>query len=51
MSLADAERLNEDTALKALLGIEAFADQTTLGEWLREVGEPGWEAVRRINRE
>jgi len=51
VSLADAERLNEDTALKALLGIEAFADHTTLGEWLREVGAAGWEAVRRINRE
>jgi hypothetical protein len=50
VSLADAERLNEDTALKALLGIAAFADQTTLGEWLREVGEAGWQAVRRINR-
>ncbi len=50
-SLADAERLDEDEALKALLGIEKFADQTTLGEWLREVGEPGWQALRRITRD
>lgn len=51
LSLADAERLDADTALKVLLGIEAFADQTTLGEWLREVGEPGWQALRQINRQ
>ena len=38
VSLAGAEWLDEDTGLKALLGIAAFADQTTLGEWLREVG-------------
>lgn len=50
-SLADAERLDEDEALKALLGIEKFADQTTLGEWLREVGEAGWQALRRITRD
>jgi len=49
--LADAGRLNEDEALKALLGVEAFADESTLGEWLREVGPTGWEAVRQINRE
>jgi hypothetical protein len=51
VSLADAGRLNEDEALKALLGVEAFADETTLGEWLREVGPAGWQAVRSINRE
>lgn len=51
VSLADAERLNEDDALKALLGIPRFADQTTLGEWLREVGPAGWEVVRRLTRE
>ena len=50
-SLADAERLNDDEALKALLGIEQFPDQTSLGEWLRNVGTKGWEALRRINRD
>jgi hypothetical protein len=51
VSLADAGRLNQDMALKALIGVEAFADETTLGEWLREVGPAGWQAVRQINRE
>ena len=51
VSLADAGRLNQDAALKALVGVEAFADETTLGEWLREVGPAGWQVVRQINRE
>ena len=51
VSLADAGRLNEDEALKALLGVERFADETTLGEWLREVGTVGWQVIRQINRE
>lgn len=51
VSLADAGRLNQDTALKALLGVDAFADETTLGEWLREVGPAGGQAVRQINRD
>jgi hypothetical protein len=50
-SLADAERLNEDEALKALLGIEKFPDQSALGEWLRAVGEPGWQALRELTRQ
>lgn len=50
VSLADAERLNEDGPLKAFLGVEKFPDQTALGEWLRGIGEPGWQALRRINR-
>jgi hypothetical protein len=50
VSLADAERLNEDGPLKAFLGIEKFPDQTAVGEWLRDIGEPGWQALRRINR-
>jgi hypothetical protein len=51
VSLADAERLNEDLALKALLGIERFADQTSLGEYLREASPLGVAAGRRIGRE
>ena len=50
VSLADAERLNEDGPLKAFLGVEKFPDQTALGEWLRDLGEPGWQALRRLNR-
>ena len=50
MSLADAERLNDDGPLKAFLGIAKFPDQTAVGEWLRDIGQPGWEALRRIQR-
>ena len=51
VSMADAERLNEDEALKVLLGVEKFPDQTALGEWLRNLGPEGWQALRRINRD
>ncbi len=50
-SLADAERLNDDEALKAFLGVPRFPDQTSLGEWLRHLGAEGWAALRRINRD
>ena len=50
VSLADAERLNDNGPLKAFLGIAQFPDQTAVGEWLRDIGQPGWEALRRINR-
>jgi hypothetical protein len=51
VTLADAERLGEDQGLRRALGVKRFADQTTLGEWLREIGPPGVLALRRINRE
>jgi hypothetical protein len=52
VSLADAERLNEDVSLKEMLGMEKFADQTALGQWLRQAGARGGvEALRQINRE
>lgn len=50
-SLADAERLDEDEALKSLLGVKKFPDQSTLGEWLRGVSDEGVAALRRIIRE
>jgi len=50
-SLADAERLDEDGALKALLGIEKFPDQSALGQWLRNIGTEGVAALRQLNRE
>jgi hypothetical protein len=34
-SLADAERLNEEPLAKLLARVPTFADQTTVGEWLR----------------
>jgi hypothetical protein len=49
--LNDAERLNQDGALRALLGVEKLPDQNSLGEWLRAIGEPGWKALRRLGRQ
>ena len=51
VSLADAERLNQDEPFKAFLGVEKLPDQTSIGEWLRDIGEPGWQALRRISRD
>ena len=34
-SLADAERLNEEPLAKLLARVPSFADQTTVGQWLR----------------
>ena len=51
VSLSDAERLNEDEPFKAFLGVAKLPDQTAVGEWLRALGEPGWQALRRINRD
>ena len=35
-SLADAEKLNQEPLVRQLARVKAFADQTTLGEWLRK---------------
>jgi hypothetical protein len=52
VSLEDAERLDEDASVKEILGIEKFADQTALGQWLRQAGAAGGvEDLQRINRE
>jgi hypothetical protein len=50
-SLADAQRLDEDQALKSLLGIEKFPDQTALGEWLRGLEAEGGQALRDLGRQ
>jgi hypothetical protein len=34
-SLADAERLEEDSLVRRLARMDGFADETTLGQWLR----------------
>jgi hypothetical protein len=51
-SLADAERLNEEPLAKLLARVEGFADQTTLGEWLRaqtpETVQGFWNVVREF---
>jgi len=49
-SLADAERLGQDKSLKKILGVRRFADQTQLGEWLRELGEEGAQALKEVSR-
>lgn len=46
-TLADAERIGQDTVLLESVGLEKVADQTTLGEWLRAQTP---ESVRRLNR-
>ena len=51
VSLADAERLNEDEPFKAFLGVEKVPDQTSIGEWLRDMGQPGRPALRRLSRD
>jgi hypothetical protein len=50
-SLDDVEKLNDDEALKSMLGIKKFPDPSSVGEWLRNVGEKGWASIRRISRE
>jgi hypothetical protein len=50
-TLSDVEQLNEDEALKAMLGIKRFPDATSVGEWLRHVGMEGAQALRGIVRE
>ena len=49
--LADAERLNEDEPFKALLGVEKLSEQTSINEWLRDMGQPGRPALRRLSRD
>jgi hypothetical protein len=50
-SLSDVEQLNDDEALKAMLGIKKFPAPSSVGEWLRSVGEDGCEVVRKICRD
>ncbi len=50
VSLADVQGPNVDGLLTAFLDLAKFPDQTTVGEWLRALGAPGWQVSRRINR-
>ena len=45
-SLADVGRLEADAALKELLGIKRFPDESALGEWLRHLQPAGGAALR-----
>lgn len=48
-SLADLDRLGSDPVLLGLFGLEAGADESTLGEWLRAQSEASVEAVMDLN--
>ena len=52
-SMADFERLNDEPGLKRFLGIKRFPfpDETTLGQWLRGIGQKGAKRLRCINRD
>lgn len=50
-SISDIERLDADQALKDLLGIKRFPDQSSLGEWLRNIGEAGVRSLRLLVRD
>lgn len=51
-SLADAERVGEDPLVQQLADMKEFADQTTIGEWLRaqspETTAAFWGVVREF---
>jgi hypothetical protein len=50
-SLADAEKLKSDPLAKRLAGVQSFADETTLGEWLRAQSPESVQAIGEITRE
>ena len=50
-SISDVERLDEDPALKELLGAKRFPDQSALGEWLRNIGQAGVRDLRLLVRD
>jgi hypothetical protein len=50
-SLADAEKLKTDPLAKRLAGVQTFADESTLGEWLRAQNAESVQAIGQITRE
>ena len=50
-SMADFERLNDEPGLKRFLGVKRFPDETTLGQWLRGIGQKGAKRLMCINRD
>ncbi len=50
-SLADAERMEEDSLARMLARMEAFADETTLGEWLWAQTPEGVRAFWKLIQE
>jgi hypothetical protein len=49
-SLADSEELNDEPLVREFSGIERFADQTTMGEWLRAQTLESLAELRALNR-
>lgn len=50
-TLAGVEQLNGDEALKAFLGVKRFPDESSVGEWLRNIGPKGVKALKKLHRE
>jgi hypothetical protein len=49
--LSDSETLNEDRPARELFGVSKFADQSQVGQWLREQSEASVTALRQLLRE
>jgi hypothetical protein len=49
--LSDSEALNDDPLALELFGVGKFADQSQVGEWLREQSEESVAALRQLLRE
>lgn len=48
-SLTDCEKLNDDPLARRLAGVSRFADETTLGEWLRAQTSESVAALQQLN--
>lgn len=46
--LSDSEALNDDPLARQLFGVRKFADQSQVGEWLREQSEQSVAALRQL---
>ena len=46
--LSDSEALNDDPLARELFGVGKFADQSQVGEWLREQTEESVAALRKL---
>lgn len=49
--LSDSEALNDDPLAREVFGVKKFADQTQVGEWLREQSEESVTALRQLVHE
>ena len=49
--LSDSEALNDDPLAREVFGVKKFADQTQVGEWLREQSDESVAALRQLLHE